>query len=306
LPAYRAVVAEPPTFASACQVSRASEDTFWHSIRTDAEAMARTEPVLRKLIADQILDHAGFGSAVVHVVCQRLSGGALDERTLRTTADGAIRADREILAALREDIEAACRRDPATTGPAEPLLFYKGFHALAIYRISHWLWLQGRRPLARCLQSRCSERLAVDIHPAARIGRGILLDHGTGVVIGETAVIEDHVSILHNVTLGGTGKASGDRHPKIRSGVLIGAGALILGNVEIGRGAKVCAGSVVLGAVQPHTTVAGHLARRVGVPGTSQPSLEMTHVEPSTPEVSSRVPDRNEPAGSIEADAARQ
>jgi serine O-acetyltransferase len=255
-------------------------NVFWQSLRDHAHAMANDEPALERLIAEEILDHANFASAVAHIVCQRLSGGALGADPLRAVANSALHADPAISNAVRQDIEAACRRDPAATGPAEPLLFYKGVHALAAYRIAHWLWRQGRRPLARCLQSLCSERLSVDIHPAAVIGCGILLDHGTGVVIGETAVVEDNVSILHNVTLGGTGKESGNRHPKVRSGVLIGAGALILGNVEIGRGAKVGAGSVVLATVSPHTTVAGHLARSVGVPATLQPSLEMTHVEP--------------------------
>ena len=269
-----------PPLAPARHLAPGHAHTFWQTVRDHAQAMARDEPALERLIADQVLDHSNFASAVAHIVCQRLSGGALGAGPLRAVANSALRADPTIANAVRQDIEAACRRDPAASGPAEPLLFYKGVHALAAYRIAHWLWRQGRRPLARCLQSLCSERLSIDIHPAARIGCGILLDHGTGVVIGETAVVEDNVSILHNVTLGGTGKESGDRHPKVRSGVLIGAGALILGNVEVGRGAKVGAGSVVLAAVSAHTTVAGHLARGVGVPATLQPSLEMTHVEP--------------------------
>ena len=189
--------------------------------------------------------------------------------------------DTDITRCIEADIAAVCDRDPACSGPMDPLLYYKGLHALSAYRTGHWLWLHGRRPLARWLQSRVAQCLGVDIHPAARIGRGILLDHAHGVVVGETAVIEDDVSILHNVTLGGTGKDAGDRHPKVRSGVLIGAGALILGNIEIGSGAKVGAGSVVMRPVRPHVTVTGGLARAVGVPATLQPSMEMNHrVEP--------------------------
>jgi serine O-acetyltransferase len=155
-------------------------------------------------------------------------------------------------------------RDPAARGVAQPFLYYKGFHALEAYRVAHWLWSNGRNPLALHLQNRISEVLAVDIHPAARIGKGILIDHATSVIIGETAVVGDDVSMLHEVTLGGTGKESGDRHPKVGSGVLIGAGAKILGNIIIGEGSKIAAGSVVLKEVPPHATVAGIPARVVG------------------------------------------
>jgi serine O-acetyltransferase len=165
---------------------------------------------------------------------------------------------------VRRDLTAVVERDPAARGTAQPFLYYKGFHALEAYRVAHWLWSNGRNALALHLQNRISEVFAVDIHPAARIGKGILIDHATSVIIGETAVVGDDVSMLHEVTLGGTGKESGDRHPKVGNGVLIGAGAKILGNIIIGEGSKIAAGSVVLKEVPPHSTVAGIPARVVG------------------------------------------
>ena len=179
--------------------------------------------------------------------------------------------------AIRKDLEATANRDPASHGISEPFLHYKGFHALESHRAAHWLWEQQRHVLACYLQSRISETFAVDAHPAARIGKGILIDHATGVVIGETAVIDDDVSMLHEVTLGGTGRETGDRHPKVRRGVLIGAGAKILGNVVIGEGAKVGAGSVVLKDVPPHSTVAGVPAEVIGRPVAETPALKMDH-----------------------------
>jgi serine O-acetyltransferase len=175
------------------------------------------------------------------------------------------------------DLTAVRDRDPACPDLLTPLLWFKGFQAVQIHRVAHWLWAHGRIHLARHLQSRSAEVFAIDIHPAARLGRGILIDHGTGVVIGETSVVEDDVSILQEVTLGGTGKAGGDRHPKIRRGVLIGAGAKILGNIEIGEGAKVGAGSIVLDPVEPFTTVAGVPARPVGARHTGMAALTMDH-----------------------------
>ncbi len=156
-----------------------------------------------------------------------------------------------------------------------PLLYFKGFHALQVYRVANWLWRHERRSLALFLQSRASEIFAVDIHPAAEIAGGIMLDHATGMVIGETAVIGENVSLLHSVTLGGTGAQAGDRHPKIRCGVLIAAGAKVLGNIEVGEGAKIGAGSLVLDSVLPHTTVVGVPARVVGVPGEAEHSRTM-------------------------------
>jgi serine O-acetyltransferase len=194
--------------------------------------------------------------------------------------DEAMRESSEIGVAARIDLRAIRDRDPACSQFWIPLLYFKGFHALQSYRIGHWLWSEGRRSLARHLQNRISEVFAVDIHPAARLGKGILIDHGTGVVIGETAVVDDNVSMLHGVTLGGTGKESGDRHPKVRSGVLLSVGVKLIGNIEIGEGAKVGAGSVVLEDVPPHTTAVGVPARVVGRPASDQPSREMNHSLP--------------------------
>jgi serine O-acetyltransferase len=195
--------------------------------------------------------------------------------TLREVIREAFAASPEIREAIRRDLSAVLERDPAARGVAQPFLHYKGYHALQSQRVAHWLWNEGRQPLAFYLQNRISEVFAVDIHPAARIGKGILIDHGTSVVIGETAVVGDDVSMLHEVTLGGTGKESGDRHPKVGNGVMIGAGAKILGNVRIGNGSKVAAGSVVLDEVPPHATVAGVPARVVGKPQTEEPALSM-------------------------------
>lgn len=194
---------------------------------------------------------------------------------VREVIEDAFSNDPEILNAAMADIIAVQERDPAVGDFSTPLLYLKGFHALQVHRIANWLWKQNRRPLALYLQNRSSELFAVDVHPAATIGKGIMFDHATGVVIGETAVIEDNVSLLQGVTLGGTGKNCGDRHPKIRQGVMIGAGAKVLGNIEVGVGAKIGAGSVVLEAVPEHTTVAGVPAKIVGHPSCAMPSLSM-------------------------------
>ena len=196
---------------------------------------------------------------------------------IRELISDAMSADPGITNAVRADLNAVRERDPAAHHYSRPFLFFKGFHALQTYRVAHWLWRHDREALALFLQSRCTEVFGVDIHPAARIGNGIMIDHATGVVVGETAVIEDDVSMLHGVTLGGTGKHQGDRHPKVRRGVLIGAGAGILGNVEIGEGAKIGAGSVVLTDVPPHVTVAGVPAVIVGAADSDMPALAMNH-----------------------------
>ena len=181
----------------------------------------------------------------------------------------------EIIAAALCDLQAVIQRDPASRGYSTPLLYFKGFHSIQAYRVAHFYWTTGRNSLALFLQSRISEVFAVDIHPGARLGKGLLFDHATSVVIGETAVIEDDFSMLHEVTLGGTGKIGGDRHPKIRRGVMIGAGAKVLGNIVVGEGAKIGAGSVVLKDVPPHTTVAGVPAKPVSMPEATFPALEM-------------------------------
>jgi serine O-acetyltransferase len=205
----------------------------------------------------------------------KLSTGTLPDMLIRELIDEAFATDPSIVTSIRADLQAVRDRDPAARGFVEPFLNFKGFHAVQSHRVAHWLWQQERLGLATYLQNRISEVFSVDIHPAAKIGKGILVDHGTSVVIGETSVIEDNVSLLHEVTLGGTGKETGDRHPKVRRGVLIGAGAKVLGNVEVGVGAKIAAGSVVLADVPSHTTVAGVPAKVVGRLKIEEPALEM-------------------------------
>ena len=234
--------------------------------------------MLASFLHATVLNHERFEDAISFHLAGKLASSTLTAMQLREVIQEAMTKDPSIVDAVCADIRAVRERDPAVKCSLVPLLFLKGVHALIGYRIAHWLWKQGRELLALHLQNRISEAFAVDIHPAAKIGRGILMDHATSIVIGETAVIEDDVSLLHEVTLGGTGKATGDRHPKVRRGVLIGAGAKILGNVEIGEGAKVGAGSVVLKNVPPHCTVAGVPAIIVGKPCTSSPSLDMDHV----------------------------
>lgn len=252
-------------------------DSIWQEIRNSVLQDAQEEPILASFLHMTVLRHKSLEDVLSFHLSSKLASPTMDARTLMELIGEALTSDPSIAQASRADIQAAYDRDPACRNYATPLLYFKGFHALQCYRITHWLWNQGRHALALFLQNRISETFTVDIHPAARIGRGILLDHGHGFVVGETAVIEDNVSILHNVTLGGTGKAEGDRHPKIRYGVLIGAGAKILGNIEVGRGAKIGAGSVVLEHVPAHTTVAGVPARIVGMADTETPSLDMDH-----------------------------
>jgi serine O-acetyltransferase len=250
-------------------------DTTWKKLRDESREKAESEPILASYLHLTILNHRGLEDALSFHLASKLATPNLPAMSIREFMSEAFDKSEQIQEAIREDLEAVVRRDPASRGISEPFLHYKGFHALEAYRVSHWLWQLNRQALASYLQNRISEVFAVDIHPAARIGKGILIDHATGVVIGETAVVEDDVSMLHEVTLGGTGKTTGDRHPKIRRGVLIGAGAKILGNVIVGEGSKVAAGSVVLTDVPPHTTVAGVPAVIIGRPATEQPSLEM-------------------------------
>ena len=250
-------------------------DPIWDAIRQEVEQKIQLEPLLASFLQAAVLAHGTLEQSLSLHLAHKLGAPTLTEVFLRDVIDDSMAADASIGASIRADLQAFRERDPACARYSVPLLYFKGFHALQAYRIGHFLWHQGRSELALYLQSRVSEVFAVDIHPAAEIGSGILLDHATGLVIGETAVVEDHVSLLHEVTLGGTGKATGDRHPKVRSGVLIGAGAKILGNVEIGEGAKVAAGSMVLNDVPAHCTVAGVPAQPVGECIESQPALEM-------------------------------
>jgi len=236
---------------------RGEADAFWVRLRAEAtEALARS-PMLAGLFIGSILDHQTFEAAVFHRISGRLKNDQVSEALLAETFARALAHDPTIGTALRADIAAVLDRDPATERLIEPFLYFKGFHAIQTHRLAHWLWRRGERDFALYLQSRSSDVFQTDIHPAAIFGRGIFLDHATGLVVGETAVVEDDVSLLQNVTLGGTGKESGDRHPKVRRGVMIGAGAKILGNIEIGAQSRIAAGSVVLREVAPNSTVAG-------------------------------------------------
>ncbi len=250
-------------------------DPVWARIRSEAEEAVRREPELSTFIYSTILHHDTLEAAVVHRVSQRLDHPDVPAELIRQVYEGALDSDPSIGLSFRADIVAVFDRDPATHRFLEPVLYYKGFHAVQTHRLAHWLWHKDRRDFAYYLQSRSSAVFQTDIHPAAPIGRGIFLDHATGLVVGETAVIEDDVSILHDVTLGGTGKEYSDRHPKIRRGVMLGAGAKIIGNIEIGHCARVAAGSVVLKSVPHNTTVAGVPARVIGEAGCPEPSRTM-------------------------------
>jgi serine O-acetyltransferase len=247
----------------------------WSTVRDEAVAAIEHDRVMSEGIRDTVLQHDNFGDALAHRLARKLADYAITIETLEGMLCEALSADPGIESAALADLTAVRDRDPACPDLLTPFLFFKGYQAIQAYRFGHWLWKRGRVHLASHIQSRSSEVFAVDIHPAARLGQGILLDHGTGVVVGETAVIDDDVSMLQGVTLGGTGKQCGDRHPKIRRGVLIGAGAKILGNITVGEGAKVGAGSIVLENVPAYTTVVGNPARPVGVRHTSLPALTM-------------------------------
>jgi serine O-acetyltransferase len=256
-------------------------DPVWARLRREAEDTVRREPELATFIYSTILHHDTLEAAVVHRLAERLDHAAVSSDLIRQAYADALKDTPEIGESFRADIMATADRDPATHRLMEPVLYYKGFHAIQTYRLAHWLWNKGRRDFALYLQSRSSSVLQCDIHPAAKIGRGIFLDHATGLVVGETAVIEDDVSILHGVTLGGTGKEHEDRHPKIRYGVMIGAGAKILGNIEVGHCARIAAGSVVIKPVPNNVTVAGVPARVVGVAGCPEPARTMDQMFPN-------------------------
>jgi serine O-acetyltransferase len=250
-------------------------DPIWARVRYEAEEIVRREPELATFIYSTILNHDSLEAAVVHRLAERMDRPDISGELIRQVFEDALEQEPSIGDAFRADIVATIDRDPATHRCIEPVLYYKGFHAIQTHRLAHWLWTQNRRDFAYWLQSRASAAFQCDIHPAARVGRGIFLDHATGLVVGETAVIDDDVSLLHDVTLGGTGKEHEDRHPKIRRGVMIGAGAKILGNIEIGHCARVAAGSVVLKPVPHNTTVAGVPARVVGEAGCPEPARSM-------------------------------
>ena len=252
-------------------------DQIWHSIRQETAEEVNSEPVLASFLHATILNHDSLETALSFHLANKLDSPTASALLVREVIEKALAADPDIGQAMRADVVAVKQRDSACNSLAIPFLYFKGFHALQSYRIAHWLWKQGRESLALFFQNRISCEFGVDIHPAAHIGKGIMLDHATGVVIGETAVVGDNVSIMQSVTLGGTGKEHGDRHPKISDGVLIGAGAKILGNIRVGEGAQIAAGSVVLKDVEAHTTVAGVPGKVVGVPDCAQPALEMNH-----------------------------
>lgn len=253
-------------------------DALWQILRREAQVVVSREPVLASYVHATILNHASLVEAMGFHLANLLDSNTAPALLLREVCLDALQNDQAIIGNVCRDIVACYERDAACDHYLMPVLYFKGFHALQSYRIAHWLWLQDRKMLALHFQNRMSEVFAVDIHPAAVIGGGIMIDHATGVVIGETAVVEDDVSMLHEVTLGGSGIARGcRRHPLIRRGVLLAAGAKILGPVEIGEGAKIGGGSVVLTDVPPHTTAAGVPARVVGRPTVEQPALDMDH-----------------------------
>ncbi|HLW92117.1 MAG TPA: serine O-acetyltransferase [Roseiarcus sp.] len=253
-------------------------DPLFARIRAEAEDAAHREPELAAFLLTTILNHETFEGAVIHRVAARLDHADAPAALIRQTFADFVDRDPSLGEAFRADILAVADRDPACHRIMEPLLYFKGFHALQTYRLAHALWRAGRKDFALYLQSRSSSVFQTDINPAAKIGKGIFLDHATSLVIGETCVIEDDCSILQGVTLGGTGKETGDRHPKIRRGVLIGAGAKILGNIEIGHCARVAAGSVVLAPVPHNKTVAGVPARIVGEAGCAEPARTMNQI----------------------------
>ncbi|WP_110685112.1 serine O-acetyltransferase [Salinicola aestuarinus] len=254
-----------------------STTELWQQARDEAMTISRQEPSLTPLMLGAVLNRATLGAGLAYRLGHRLSHLDLAANQLSALFDDLLVEHPSLERDIAHDLTAVLERDPAIRQVTEVVLYLKGFHALAVHRFAHALWQRGRRQMARYLQSRSSEVFQTDIHPAARIGHGVFIDHATGVVIGETSVIDDDVSLLQGVTLGGTGKETGDRHPKIRRGVLIGAGATVLGNIEIGEGARVGAGSVVLKPVPAHTTAVGVPARIIGDAGCAAPSRDMQH-----------------------------
>jgi serine O-acetyltransferase len=253
----------------------AEAGSLWQAIRREVHARAEFEPIMSTFFHATVLNHDTIEGALSFLLASKLDSPVVSSMAIREIIEEAYNTDPSIIRAAEIDIKATRTRDPACNSYSTPLLFYKGFHALQSYRVAHWLWTQERHSLAFYFQNQMSAIFGVDIHPAASIGCGIMFDHATAIVIGETAVVEDDVSMLHGVTLGGTGKVQGDRHPKVRHGVLIGANASIIGNIEIGEGAKVGAGSVVMKDVPQHVTVAGVPAVIVGKPEGEAPALDI-------------------------------
>ncbi|WP_029061659.1 serine O-acetyltransferase [Labrenzia sp. DG1229] len=255
-----------------------THDPVWQKLRDEAQQMVAAEPALSSFVYETVLNHDSLEEAVLHRLGDRLGRDVVSASLIRQTYLEALADEPELAKIFRVDIVAVFDRDPACFRYLEPVLYFKGFHGLQTHRLANWLWRKGRKDFALYLQSRASEVFQIDIHPAVPVGRGIFIDHGTGIVVGGTAAIGDDVSILQGVTLGGTGKEGGDRHPKIQSGVLIGAGAKVLGNLEIGHCSRIAAGSVVLADVPECTTVAGVPARIVGKAGCAEPARSMNQL----------------------------
>ena len=255
-----------------------SLDPIWDRIQDDARTAIASEPLIGGMVHASVLHHKSFESALAYRIAFKLSSSEMSGQLLREISEEAYASDPNLAAAARADIAAIFERDPACHSILQPLLYFKGYQAVQAYRVGHFLWKQGRKNLAYFIQARVSEIFGIDIHPNARIGKGLMIDHAHSIVIGETAVVGDNVSMLHSVTLGGTGKEDDDRHPKIGDGVLIGAGAKVLGNIKIGDCSRVAAGSVVLQDVPGCKTVAGVPARIVGEAGCEQPSLSMDQI----------------------------
>jgi serine O-acetyltransferase len=258
-------------------IDPAAPPPVWAALRNESLQAARNEPALASLLNAVVLSHEDLGDALSYQLARKLGDQELRAMSLRELANAAYSADPRLVEIAEADLKAVFERDPACKGYVQPFLFFKGYQALQTQRVAHWLWNEGRETIALYLQSRMSEVFQVDIHPATRIGSGVFVDHGTGIVIGETAVIGDDVSMLQGVTLGGTGKERGDRHPKIGKGVLLGANATVLGNITIGDYAKIASGSVVLKPVPPGCTAAGVPARLTNCPTCEQPARTMDH-----------------------------
>jgi serine O-acetyltransferase len=258
-------------------IDPAAPPPVWAALRNEAAQAAKSEPALASLLNAVVLSHRDLGEALSYQLARKLGDQELRAMSLRELATAAYAADPNLVEIAEADLRAVFERDPACKGYVQPFLFFKGYQALQIQRVAHWLWGQGRETIALYLQSRMSEVFQVDIHPATRIGSGVFIDHGTGIVIGETAVIGDDVSLLQGVTLGGTGKERGDRHPKLGRGVLVGANATVLGNIDIGDYAKIASGSVVLKAVPAGCTAAGVPARLTNCPTCAEPARSMDH-----------------------------
>ncbi len=256
-------------------IGLAGTDPLFSRVRQEGEGIVRAEPELSSLVLASVLNQASLAGAVIHRIVSRLDHPDVPATLLAHVFTDLVDRDPSIAEAISADILAVADRDPACTKLIQPLLYFKGFHAIQTHRMAHALWKAGRKDLALYIQSRSSAVFQTDIHPAAVIGKGIFLDHATGLVVGSTAVIGDDVSMLQDVTLGGTGKEAGDRHPKVRRGVMIGAGAKVLGNIEVGHCSRIAAGSVVLQPVPPNTTMAGVPARVVGKAGCAEPARSM-------------------------------